>query len=242
MKEIIKKRFTYILNRRWYPKLSQLYIECILACIFFWDSSLSWTYCIGPYAYIRVPTAQGNRGNGPENYCPGKHGEFENFAKTQGILGAQSVNSLILEVKDIIWNYFFEAGYIWLFFVCSSCNLLGLAQGKFAVRQGKHREFNNTNWVKTLIYKSEMKVNAQSPYTKLFSWKERMPNENRWKCEMSRFLCNGLAVVGQHFLFFTVFTWKGITLRDLDPIRDTNSFPKAAHIWENIVLLSIKII
>ena len=51
MKEIIKKRFTYILNRRWYPKLSQLHIECILACIFFLDSSLSWTYCIGPYAY-----------------------------------------------------------------------------------------------------------------------------------------------------------------------------------------------
>ena len=33
--------------------------------------------------------------------CQGKHGEFENFAKTQGILFAQVVNSLILKVQDI---------------------------------------------------------------------------------------------------------------------------------------------
>ena len=33
-------------------------------------------------------------------YCQGKHREFGNFAKTQGILFAQVVNSLILNVKD----------------------------------------------------------------------------------------------------------------------------------------------
>ena len=34
--------------------------------------------------------------------CQGKHREFGNFAKTQGILFAQVVNSLILKVKDIL--------------------------------------------------------------------------------------------------------------------------------------------
>ena len=32
--------------------------------------------------------------------CQGKHREFGNFAKTQGILFAQVVNSLILKVKN----------------------------------------------------------------------------------------------------------------------------------------------
>ena len=35
-----------------------------------------------------------------KNPCQGKHREFGNFAKTQGILFAQVVNSLILKVKD----------------------------------------------------------------------------------------------------------------------------------------------
>ena len=34
--------------------------------------------------------------------CQGKHREFGNFAKTQGIWSAQIVNSLILKVKDIL--------------------------------------------------------------------------------------------------------------------------------------------
>ena len=34
--------------------------------------------------------------------CQGKHREFRNFAKTQGILSAQVVNSLILKVKDTV--------------------------------------------------------------------------------------------------------------------------------------------
>ena len=36
-----------------------------------------------------------------KNPCQGKHWEFGNFAKTQGIWFAQVVNSLILKVKDI---------------------------------------------------------------------------------------------------------------------------------------------
>ena len=35
-----------------------------------------------------------------KNPCQGKQREFGNFAKTQGILFAQVVNSLILKVKD----------------------------------------------------------------------------------------------------------------------------------------------
>ena len=51
---------------------------------------------------------QGSHGTGKtgnmattKNPCQGKHREFGKFAKTQGILFAQVVNSLILEVKDI---------------------------------------------------------------------------------------------------------------------------------------------
>ena len=36
-----------------------------------------------------------------KNPCQRKHREFGNFAKTQGILFGQVVNSLILKVKDI---------------------------------------------------------------------------------------------------------------------------------------------
>ena len=36
-----------------------------------------------------------------KNPCQGKHGEFGNFAETQGIWFAQVVNSLILNVKVI---------------------------------------------------------------------------------------------------------------------------------------------
>ena len=67
-----------------------------------------------------------------------KHREFcLSRGKTQGILLAQVVNVLILKVKDIAIvaakNPFFpEAG------------LCPLAQGKFAVGQGKHMEFENT--------------------------------------------------------------------------------------------------
>ena len=42
-----------------------------------------------------------NRENGQKIPCQGKHREFGNFAKTQGIWFAQVVNSQILKVKDI---------------------------------------------------------------------------------------------------------------------------------------------
>ena len=52
--------------------------------------------------YYRVPAQhRENRENGPKNPCQGKGREFGNFAKAQGILFAQDVNSLILKVKDI---------------------------------------------------------------------------------------------------------------------------------------------
>ena len=57
-------------------------------------------------AYFRVPTAQakqGKQGKWPKkNPCQGKHRELGNFAKTQGILFAQVVNSLMPKVKDIV--------------------------------------------------------------------------------------------------------------------------------------------
>ena len=65
-----------------------------------------------------------------------------NFAKTQGILSAQVVNSLILQVKDIV----IFATKI----VCNSHKLCKLTQGKLPVGQGKHREFENTIWVGAL--------------------------------------------------------------------------------------------
>ena len=84
--------------------------------------------------------------------------EFGNFAKTQGIWFAQVVNSLILKVKDI--SIFAaklpnlkKTNWISLpsqFCVCYSHKSCKLAQGKFAVGQGKHREFENEIGVDTL--------------------------------------------------------------------------------------------
>ena len=63
-----------------------------------------------------------------------------NTGKTQAIWFAQVVNSLILKVTDIskfamkISNYFSKL---------DSHKSRKLAQGKFVVGQGKHREFEN---------------------------------------------------------------------------------------------------
>ena len=80
--------------------------------------------------------------------CQGKHREFGNFAKTQGILFAQVVNSLILKVKDIAIfaakiSIFFQSwiGLPTQFCVCNSHKLCKLAQGRCAVRQRKQREY-----------------------------------------------------------------------------------------------------
>ena len=83
--------------------------------------------------------------------CQGKHREFGNLSKTQGILFAQVVNSLILKVKGIV--IFVAKISIFpqkldrsacQFCVCNSNKLCKLTQGKLAVGQGKHREFENT--------------------------------------------------------------------------------------------------
>ena len=84
---------------------------------------------------------QGNTGN---LEMLSKHREFcLNTVKTQGILLAQVVNVLILKVKDIAIvaakKSFFSRSC-----VCNTHILCKLAQGKFAVEQGKHREFENT--------------------------------------------------------------------------------------------------
>ena len=98
--------------------------------------------------------------------CQGKHREFGNVVKTQGkhwgfclntgktqgILLAQVVNVLILKVKDIAIVaakkiHFFSRSWIGLpsqFCVCNTRKLCKLAPGKFAVGQGKHKEFENT--------------------------------------------------------------------------------------------------
>ena len=106
----------------------------------------------------RVPTAQGKTGKTGKmakiNPCQGKHRNFGKFAKTRGIWFAQVVISLILKLKDI--SVFaakisiFRRIWIRQFCVCNSHKSHRLAQGKFAVGQGKHREFENTIWVGTL--------------------------------------------------------------------------------------------
>ena len=61
--------------------------------------------------YPHTPSYQGTHCTGKigktgkmakKNPCQGKHGEFGNFAKTQGIWFSQVVNSLILKVKEIL--------------------------------------------------------------------------------------------------------------------------------------------
>ena len=76
-----------------------------------------------------------------------KHREFGNFAKTRGNhmeFGCKVVNPLILKVRDIwIFAHKFLKSWICLpsqFGVCSSHKSRKLAQGKFAVKQGKNSE------------------------------------------------------------------------------------------------------
>ena len=75
--------------------------------------------------------------------CQGIPREFGNFAKTQGMFSAQVVNSLILKVNEIVifTEKMFVRSWICLpsqFCVCNSQTPCKLAQGKFAVGQGKN--------------------------------------------------------------------------------------------------------
>ena len=79
--------------------------------------------------------------------CQGKHREFGNFVKTQGSWFAQVVKSLILKVTEIE-NFFLSLISLPSeFCVCNSHKSRKLAQGKFAVEQGKRREFKHAIWV-----------------------------------------------------------------------------------------------
>ena len=63
---------------------------------------------LGLSRYNRVPTPQGKQGKLPKkNPCQGKHREFGNFAKTQGIWFAQVVNSLFDICRE---NFHFFGG------------------------------------------------------------------------------------------------------------------------------------
>ena len=108
----------------------------------------------------RVPTAQGKHGKWQKEIRQRKHREFGNFAKTQRIWFAQVVSSLIQKVKDIaifatkIPNCF--RSWICQFCVCYSQKSRKLVQGKFAVGQGKHRDFKmQFEWGPCLICKIE---------------------------------------------------------------------------------------
>ena len=122
---------------------------------------------VGPYHDLRpIYLLQGTHGTGKTGKWPkeipvrentgnleilSKHREFcLKTGITQGILLAQVVNVLILIAKDIAIvatkNPFFSRSWIGLpsqFCVCNTHKLCKLAQGKLAVGQGKHREFEN---------------------------------------------------------------------------------------------------
>ena len=106
----------------------------------------------GSVAPFRVPTAQGKQGKWPKESLSGKTQGIwkfcQNTGKTQGIWFAQVVNSLMLKVKDISVfaakiSLFFRRIWKRQFCVCNSHKPRKLAQGKFTVKQGKHREFEN---------------------------------------------------------------------------------------------------
>ena len=59
------------------------------------------SFLLFPSQHGRVPTAQGKQGKWQNKFRQGKHREFGNFVKTQGILFAQVVNSLMPKVKYI---------------------------------------------------------------------------------------------------------------------------------------------
>ena len=98
---------------------------------------------------------QGTHGTGKtekivkKNPCQGKHREFGNFANHREFVFS---SCKFPDSKDKGYicrgNFqFFPRSWIGLptqFYVCNSHNLCKLAQGKFGVGQGKHREFENT--------------------------------------------------------------------------------------------------
>ena len=91
-----------------------------------------------PSPYFTHPKRSIPNESGPSMLCQGEHREFGNFTKTQGIWFAQVVNSLTLKVKDISIFAAKIPNFLPSTFVeCNSHKSGKLAQGKFAVRQGK---------------------------------------------------------------------------------------------------------
>ena len=94
--------------------------------------------------------------------CQGKHREFENFVKTQGILSKHRENTgnfvsssckcsdskskgyYVVAAKKKSFSSRSSIGLQNQFCVCNTHESCKLAQGKFAVGQGKPREFENT--------------------------------------------------------------------------------------------------
>ena len=91
----------------------------------------------------------------------GPHCIRENTGNLE-ILYAQFGNSLILKIKDIViiatkFSFFLETECLpSQLCIGNSHKSLNLAQGKSAVRQGKHTEFENRIWVGTLIISSKI--------------------------------------------------------------------------------------
>ena len=114
--------------------------------------------------YIREVTVSGsplhrkNRKNHPIHQ--GKHREFGNFAKTQGILLAQVVNSLILKIQDITM---FVANFLNLF--SKSVLLMKLSQISRAIFAAN---FCNFSFVVSFAY--EIVANFLNCQGKISSW------------------------------------------------------------------------
>ena len=93
------------------------------------------------------PLQRENSEMAKKNPWQGKHRAFGNVAKTQGILFAQVVNSLILKVKDVvifavkisIFSQKLEMSES-QFCVFNSHKLSKLAQGTFVVGPGPNRD------------------------------------------------------------------------------------------------------
>ena len=94
------------------------------------------------------PLHRENGENGQTNSLSGKTQGIWKFAKTKGTWFAQVVHSLTLKVNNILKFAAKISNFFWLdksakskFYVCNSHKSRKLAQRKFAVGQGKHREF-----------------------------------------------------------------------------------------------------
>ena len=125
-----------------YLNVEKRFYLCKLLCLYSYENkALVMRQAI---VFFRVSTAQGKWPEFPVR----ENREYGNFAKTQGIMFAPVVNSMILKGKgccNICREILFRS---WIclpsqFCVCYSHKSRKLAQGKFAVREGQHTKFEN---------------------------------------------------------------------------------------------------